>query len=288
MPRWDRCKNSYTVSEMISLQLPAVITIGIDPTIEIGPVTLAWHGLTIAIGIVIGGLVAGREARRRGLDPEPLFTVGMILVIAAMVGSRIYYLAEHGQLLEPGKWLGTRGFTFYGGLIAAAVGITAYVRRARLSLAYLDSIAIGLPLGIAIGRIGDVIYGEHYGPATTFFLGVRNTHPDADVPSRDLAYHSGGLYEVLIGAFAFAVMWALRKRLRRPTMAVWLVLALLAAGRFVEFFVRSDSATREFGLETAQWTSLALIAAAGIGAWLARRRFVAGKVSATAGAHRRS
>lgn len=52
----------------------AAITIGIDPTIELGPVTVAWHGLTIAVGIVIGGLVAAREARRRGLDTEPLYT----------------------------------------------------------------------------------------------------------------------------------------------------------------------------------------------------------------------
>lgn len=41
-----------------------------------------------------------------------------------LVGSRIYYLAEHSQLLDPGSWLKTRGFAFYGGLIAATVGIT--------------------------------------------------------------------------------------------------------------------------------------------------------------------
>ena len=264
-----------------------VITIGIDPTIEIGPLTIAWHGLTISIGILLGGLVAGREAVRRGLDPEPLYTLGMILVITAMVGSRIYYLAEHGQLLDPGEWLGTRGFTFYGGLIAAAVGITAYVLRHRLSLAYLDSIAVGLPLGIAVGRIGDVINGEHYGPATTFFLGVRNTHPEADVPSPAVAYHSGGLYEVLIGAAAFAVVWVVRKRLRHPTMAVWLVLALLAVGRFVEFFARSDSDTLALGLETAQWTSLALLVVAGVGAWLARHRLQRPASATAQGAGRR-
>jgi len=48
----------------------AVITIGIDPTIEIGPVTVAWHGLMIAVGIVVGGLAAASDTRRRGLDPE--------------------------------------------------------------------------------------------------------------------------------------------------------------------------------------------------------------------------
>lgn len=247
----------------------ATISVGIDPAIELGPLTLAWHGLTIAIGIVVGGLVAAREARRRGLDPGPLQAVGVILVVAALAGGRLYYLGEHGLLLEPSEWLGTRGFTFYGGFIAAALGIAAYIWRRGLRLAYLDVIAVGLPLGLAIGRIGDVINGEHYGPPTDFFLGVKNTHPEADVPRHDVAYHSGGLYEVIIGAVVFAVVWPLRKRLTRPTAMVWIVIGLLAAGRFVEFYVRSDSETVALGLETAQWTSLLLMLVAAAGAWFA-------------------
>jgi hypothetical protein len=43
-------------------------------------------------------------------------------------------------------------------------------------------------------------------------LGVRNTHPDADVPSPDVAYHSGGLHEVLLGLIVFAIVWPLRDR----------------------------------------------------------------------------
>jgi phosphatidylglycerol---prolipoprotein diacylglyceryl transferase len=246
----------------------SVITIGIDPTIELGPLTLAWHGITIGLGVLVGGVAAGYEARQRGLNTEPLYTIGMILVAGALVGGRLYFLAEHGRLLDAGAWFGTRGFTFYGGLIAAALGIGAYLWRQRLSVEYLDAVAAGLPLGIAIGRLGDVINGEHYGPQTQFFLGVRNTHPDADVPSPDVAYHSGGLYEALIGAVVFAIVWPLRERLRRPTAVTWLVIALLAAGRFAEFFVRSDAETLGLGLETAQWTSLGLIAAAGLGAWL--------------------
>jgi phosphatidylglycerol:prolipoprotein diacylglycerol transferase len=164
------------------------------------------------------------------------------------------------------------GFTFYGGFIAAALGIAYYIRRQRLSLSYLDAIAAGLPLGIAVGRIGDVINGEHYGPTTDFFLGVRNTHPDALTPSPDVAYHSGGLYEVLIAAIVFAIAWPLRKRLKRPLALMWLVIALFAVGRFFEFFLRSDSADLALGLEIAQWTSLALLAIAGAGAWLTRGR----------------
>jgi len=257
------------VSDVLS-----VVTIGIDPTIELGPVTLAWHGVTIAVGILIGGLVAGREARRRGLNTERLYSIGMILVAGALVGGRLFYLGERGQLLEPSEWLGTRGFTFYGGLIAAALGIAAYVWRARLDVEYLDTVAFGLPLGIAIGRIGDLVNGEHYGPQTQFFLGVQNTHPDAEVPSPDVAYHSGGLYELLIGALLFSIVCAFRRRLRRPLAMTWLVVALLATGRFGEFFVRSDAQTGALGLEVAQWTSLGLLSVAAVGSWftLVRRR----------------
>ncbi|MGH2763928.1 MAG: prolipoprotein diacylglyceryl transferase [Thermoleophilaceae bacterium] len=248
--------------------VPSVITIGIDPTIEIGPITLAWHGLMLAVGILAGGLAAAYDAHRRGLEPERLYAIGMIVVAGALVGGRAFFLLEHGRLDDLGAWFSSTGFTFYGGFIAAALGIAYYVRRERLGRSYLDAVAAGLPLGIAVGRIGDVINGEHYGPATDFFLGVRNSHPDALTPNPALAYHSGGLYEVLIGLVVFAIAWPLRKRLRRPLALMWLVIALLALGRFFEFFLRSDSDDLALGLEVAQWTSLALLAVAAAGAWL--------------------
>jgi phosphatidylglycerol:prolipoprotein diacylglycerol transferase len=252
----------------------AVITIGIDPTIEPGPLTLAWHGITIALGIIVGGLVAAREAKRRGLDTQPLETMAALLAVGAVVGARVFYLVEHGLILEPGAWLATTGFTFYGGLIGAAVAVGVYLRRRRLSLTYVDAIAFAVPVGIAVGRIGDVINGEHYGPATDFLLGVRNTHPEALTPSPGLAYHSGGLYEVLLGILVFAVIWPLRRRIRRPTVLAWTVLALLSAGRFVEFFARSDSEPLALGLVTAQWASVVLfaLAVAGVVLTVAYRR----------------
>jgi phosphatidylglycerol:prolipoprotein diacylglycerol transferase len=48
---------------------PSVITIGIDPTFEVGPITVAWHRLMIAVGIVVGGVAAAGDTRRRGLEP---------------------------------------------------------------------------------------------------------------------------------------------------------------------------------------------------------------------------
>lgn len=201
--------------------------------------------------------------RERGLPADPLWTIALVLVVGAMVGSKVIYLAEHGAPLEPGRWISGHGFTFDGGFIAAAVGIALYVWRTRLSLSYLDAVAVALPLGVAVGRIGDVINSEHYGPASTFFLAVQNTHPEADLPSAAVAYHSGGLYEVLLASVIFAIVWPARRRLMsRPLRAVLTVLALFSVGRFFVFFVRSDSPDAALGLSSTQWTSLALIVVA--------------------------
>ena len=252
----------------------SVITLGIDPYIHVGPVTLAWHGLTIAIGIAIGGWAAARWARTEGLSPEPLWTIGVLAGVGGLVGGRLFHLAEHDRagLLDPGALFGTRGFTFDGGLILAALLIVLYVRRSGISTRFLDAGAVGLPLGVAIGRIGDVINGEHYGNPSTFFLAVRNAHPEASTPNPTIAYENGGLYEVLLGLVILAIVWPLRHRLRRPMQLLWLVLLLFAVGRFLEFFVRSDSPELALGLSNAQWTSIALAIVSVVGLWAVSHR----------------
>lgn len=245
----------------------AVIRIGIDPEIHLGPVTLAWHGLTIAVGILIGAVVAGRWARQRGKAPDPLYTMTALVALAGIVGGRLFYVLEHG-----GPLLGSHGFTFDGGVILAALALAIYVKRSHLSARYLDMVAFGLPLGVAIGRIGDVINGEHYGPRSDFFLAVRNSNPHALTPNPELAYQNGGLYEVLLGLLIFAIVWSLRHRRLRPLDLTWLVLGLFAAGRFVEFFARSDSPDLALGLSNTQWASLGLLIVATVGWLLTRRR----------------
>lgn len=253
---------------------PAVITIGIDPTIELGPLTLAWHGLMIAVGIWVGAWLAARYARERGLDPERVLALVLVVAVAGIVGARLFYLAidDAAALLSPDDWLGARGFAFYGALILGPVAVWIYLRRERLSVRYLDALAAGFPLGMAVGRIGDVINGEHFGPPSSLPWAFRHTHPDADVPNALVSYHSGGFYEVVLAVVIFAIVWPLRHRFQRPLMLLWTVVALYGAGRFVMFFYRSDSEPLAIGLNEAQWTSAALVAAAAIGAWWVARR----------------
>jgi phosphatidylglycerol---prolipoprotein diacylglyceryl transferase len=132
---------------------------------------------------------------------------------------------------------------------------------------------VGFPLGLAVGRVGDLINGEHYGPASSLPWAVRHPHPDALVPSPTVAYHDGGLYEIVLGLVLAVAVWRLRDRLRRPGTRLWTVLGLYATGRVVMFFFRDDSNPVLFGLVEAQVASLGLLGAAIMGAvWSLRRR----------------
>lgn len=219
----------------------------------------------IAVGLLVGGWLARRAARERGLDPEALTAAVVILALAGIVGARIMYLLVNdvGALLRPSDWLGSRGFALYGGVSAARSRWHVWLRRRRLSLRYLDALAAGFPLGLAVGRVGDVINGEHHGAPTDLPWGFRYTHPDAEgVPGSPLAYHSGGFYEVLLGLALLALLWPLRERFRRPLSLFWTTVALYSAGRFVMFFWRDDGDTVMLGLDQAQVVSLVLLPAA--------------------------
>jgi phosphatidylglycerol:prolipoprotein diacylglycerol transferase len=251
-----------------------VITIDVDPTIEIGPMSLAWHGMMIAVGIITGGWLALRYVGERELDRDPLLNAVLIIALAGIIGARLLYLVQNDAtaLLRPGEWIGSQGFAFYGALVLGIAAVAVYLWCAKLTPRYLDALAAGFPLGMALGRIGDLINGEHYGPVSSLPWAVRWPHPEAEVPENSLAYHSGGLYEIVLALAILAVVWPLRRRFRRPTMLLWAVVALYGTGRFVMFFYRSDADPAAVGLNVAQLESLALIAIAALGAWIAGLR----------------
>lgn len=251
----------------------ATITIGIPPTFHVGPVEIAWHGIMIAVGILVGCFFGFRYARERGLTTDRLQVALFIVVFAGIVGARFYYLiqTEAGALLRPGDWFNNVGFAFYGALIAGALAVGVYLWRAKLSIRYLDAIAAGFPLGMAVGRIGDVINGEHYGPPTTDPWGFHYTDPAAATPSTHLAYQSGAFYEVLWALLMFSILWPLRNRLRPAGAMLWVTIGFYSLGRFLIFFIIRDTPVIALGLRQAQWTSVALCALSAVGLWWAYR-----------------
>lgn len=249
-----------------------MITIDVAPKLHLGPLTIAWHGATVAIGILLGSLFAARYVRERGLSTEPLWTLGAILTIAGIVGARIDYLILNpSQLANPGDWVGSNGFAFYGALVAVPAAMGFYLWRRRLSISYMDATAVGLAFGYAVGRVGDLIAGEHHGGVSHLPWAIAYTNPGAEVPRLGVPYQPGALYEIALGLAIFAVLWPLRHRLR-PTMPVWWFVGLYSVGRFVMFFYRTDSPVSALGLRTEQWVSLGLLAIAVAGGWWSNRR----------------
>lgn len=254
----------------------AAITIDMSPTLEIGPARIAWHGLMIAIGILLGSCMALRDADTRGLSRDELWATIGAAVLTGIVGARLLYLVEHGQL-SPGALIGTRGFSIYGGVAGGALGALAYIRRRRLVTGYLDALAFGYPLGLAVGRIGDLVSGEHHGMPTAVAWGVRYLNPNAEVPRTGVAYQSGALYEIALGLAMLVLVVALRRRLERPLEVLWVVLASYGAGRFAMFFFRTDSGSAWLGLSVSHWLSLGLLAVGLAGLSWTRRRWPAGR-----------
>jgi phosphatidylglycerol:prolipoprotein diacylglycerol transferase len=251
---------------------PAVITISIAPELDLGPVSISWHGLFIALGILVAFAFSTRFGRERGLDENRLFTLVTVVVLAGIVGARALFLLEHGDLLRPAEWFGTTGFSFYGALVAGGGAAVAYALRTRIGLVYADAMAAGFGLGMAIGRIGDILAGEHFGQPSDLPWAIQYSNPDSMVPSTEVAYHSGALYESLLGLLIFAVIWPRRDRFRHPGSLLASVVGLYSLGRFVIFFWRVDSETVVAGLDGAQLISLGLVAASAVALLIIQRR----------------
>lgn len=249
------------------------ITIGIEPEIDLGLIKLSWHGLMTAVGLGVGGWLAARMARRQGLIEADTWNAVLVLAFAGIVGSRVLYLAQNdaAALLDPGDWFGTNGFSIYGAVIGGPVAAAVYLRRRPDPRRQLDALAAGFPLGLAVGRVGDLILGEHHGVPTDVAWGIAYSSAAAEVPRVGVPYHSGALYEIVVALVLLVLTRALWRRLR-PLALFWAVVGLYALGRFVIFFWRSDGGEEALGVSTAQWISVGLAVVAAAGLVLAQRR----------------
>lgn len=251
----------------------ASFTIDLAPEFEVGPLTVAWHGLMTAVGVLVALWLALRFARERKLVGDLVTQAAVAMVFAGLLGSRAYYLVENdpGALVRPGEWFSTNGFAFYGAVLAGVPAAWFALRETTGRVRYLDALAAGFPLGMAVGRTGDLILGEHYGRPSDLPWAVAYSHPDAAVPQTGVAYESGALYEIVAAALIFAVIWPLRHRFKKSGTLLCTVVALYAIARFALFFAVRDADVVAFGLRQAQLTSVALLAIA-IAALVAIRR----------------
>ncbi|MBW3574819.1 MAG: prolipoprotein diacylglyceryl transferase [Actinobacteria bacterium] len=254
----------------------SVVLAGIsyDPLLRInlGPLELSPHGIGIAVGVLIGARLALPAAERRGISAEQFYDVLTWALFGALLGARVAYVVNHlGDYLDDPLgivrvWEG--GFSLLGGLAGAiAVGYPRLRREATPLWRYLDAVVPGMALGIAVGRIGDLVIADHLGKPTDFVLGY--VCPEVDTGSPCLApvgeaVHQTALYDMVGAAAVFALLVWLARR-PRPEAFLTLVFAVgYGAVRFVEGFFRVD-VTHGTGLNGSQWTALVVMAAATVG-----------------------
>jgi phosphatidylglycerol:prolipoprotein diacylglycerol transferase len=236
------------------------IEIGIDPVLfnEWG-IEVTWHGLFTALGVIIGVAVATAFARRAGYQEDTIYNVALCLVIGGIIGARALYVIENFSDFEDDPVdiirVNTGGISIYGALIGGTIGalLYAYFRNVPGILRGADIAAMGGTLGMAVGRIGDVINGEHFADPTDLPWGVEYTHANSPSVIAQVVQpqHPAVAYEMIGDIAIFGILLLIFLRVGRPGVTFFAWVFLYGFLRFWVSFLRLDDIVF-LGLRTAQ------------------------------------
>jgi phosphatidylglycerol:prolipoprotein diacylglycerol transferase len=244
----------------------------VQPEIDVAGVTIQTFGICFALGFLASGAIIARRLPELGLKADWAYEMVFAALIGGIVGARLYYLAEHWDEASDdlfGSIFSGSGLTWYGGAIGGALAMLLWAwRRHWVGLDLLDTCAVPLAVGYAIGRIGCQISGDgDYGKPWDGPWAM--AYPDGTVPT-DEEVHPTPIYETLAMCLGAWLLWRLRDRFVPGAMfASYLVLA--GAERFlVELLRRNEDAL--LGLTQPQLISILMLVVGG--GWLAvlRRR----------------
>jgi phosphatidylglycerol:prolipoprotein diacylglycerol transferase len=215
---------------------------------EVGPFELTWHGVFTAVGIAAGVYLGAWLARRQGFTEDDAYSIALVGVPMGIIGARAMWVLENHESIGP--WsdvfrVNEGGITVFGAVIGGVLGAVIYGAARRLPIMRgLDAAAFGLLLGMAIGRIGDLINGEHWSRQTSLWWGVAYSHIESPGWSRlQTPVHPATTYELIgdlliigIISFVFAKTWR-----NRPGITFFTGLVLYSAMRFGVSYLRLDS-----------------------------------------------
>ena len=256
--------------------------------LQLGPFVLRWYGLLIALAVLIGLNLSSWLAKQRQLEQGLISDLLPILVLSAVIGARIYYVAFEWRnyatapLKALAIWEG--GIAIHGALIAGTLAVIGFCRWRRQSFwTVLDVLVPSVALGQAIGRWGNFFNSEAFGVPTDLPwklmiknvpLTVQRLFPDAQF------FHPTFLYESIwnLGVFALLIVLFLQGRkgaIKLPTGTLSCVYLLTySLGRLWIEGLRIDPLCLggvppfcEGGLRMAQVMSFCLMLLAAAGLW---------------------
>jgi phosphatidylglycerol---prolipoprotein diacylglyceryl transferase len=207
----------------------------IDPiafTIPIGNgVPIHWYGIIVTLGIALGAWWAGQETKKRGGDIDEFYNGLLVVVLAGFIFARGWYVAQElvaGRGAQFDSLLAVinvraGGLNILGGFIGAALVALLYLRWRKLSFwLYADVAGPALLIAQALGRWGNFINQELYGPPTSAPWGILISAQNRIPPYNDLAmypletrFHPTFLYESLWLIAGFVILVYLSSRFRQ-------------------------------------------------------------------------
>lgn len=225
----------------------------------IGPLFIHFYGVIIMFGALMAAWLASREAKRRGFNPDVVWDVMPWLLIAGIIGARLWHIFTPPQsmvdmgittqyyLTHPLDAINIRkgGLGIPGAVAGGALALWIYARVKNMSFAsWVDIIAPGLALAQAIGRWGNFVNQELYGAPTNLPWAIY-IEPSKRLPEfMDQAYyHPMFLYESLWNLMNMAVLLILGRKLKDKlfTGDIFLIyLIIYPLGRFLLEFIRLD------------------------------------------------
>lgn len=272
----------------------ASIAIGINPNlVDAGGFLLSWHGVFTFLAVAAAVLLVVRWGSREGMVVDVLYSASMWAIIGGIAGARALHVIDfwdeiyrHDFIRVFYVWEG--GIAIFGAISGGFVGGSLYLlirnsagflalwrpfafvfgqpNKATLpSIGHLaDVTAPALLAAMAIGRIGDIINGEHFAKATDLPWGFYYTHPNwpgnsAFPQPPPNPSHPAVAYEMLFDLILLAALWPLRNRLRPRGMFFALYAATYSVGRFFISFLRLESNTYFGGLNEAQIVALIVV-----------------------------
>ena len=150
----------------------------VGKSIDLFGIEIAYYGISIGTAILLGFWIAAREAKRTGQNPENYLDMGIIGVIAGIVGARLYYVIFSWDMYKDNLLdifnLREGGLAIYGGVIAAVISVLVLAKVKHLSAPQIfDTIAMALLNGQMLGRWGNFFNREAFGGYTDSLFAMR-------------------------------------------------------------------------------------------------------------------
>ncbi len=247
-------------------------------SINILGLDIAFYGIIIACGMLLGLVVATRDARRRGQNPDDYSDFALYAIIFSIIGARLYYVIFSWDLYKdnPIQILNIRGggLAIYGGVIAAALTLYFFCRIKKKSfLEMADTGVLGLVTGQILGRWGNFFNMEAFGSYTNnlFAMQLRKDLVNPTMISENLInnivnvngveyiqVHPTFLYESTWNLFLLIFLLWYRKKQTFKGEIFYLYLGGYGLGRFIIEGLRTDSLML-FGTGIAVSQGLALL-----------------------------